>query len=61
MNNTVDAGRLGGSILMSGLLSGFVVATAPVSVPLIVLALKEPEDKGGKIDPKPQTQELVQW
>lgn len=46
MNNSVDSGQLGLQVLMTGLLSGLVVATAPISVPIIIFTMKEKEDEG---------------
>jgi hypothetical protein len=46
VNNSVDSGQLGLQVLMTGLLSGLVVATAPISVPIIIFTMKEKEDEG---------------
>jgi hypothetical protein len=40
INNAIDAGQLGRHVLMSGIISGLVVATAPISVPLIVYTMR---------------------
>lgn len=40
VNNSVDAGQLGFQLLMTGLISAFVVGTAPISVPLIILTMR---------------------
>lgn len=44
VNNSIDSGQLGLHVLMSGLISGLVVATAPISVPIIVFTMKEDEE-----------------
>lgn len=48
MNNSVDSGQLGLQVLMTGLLSGLVVATAPISVPIIIFTMKEKEEEEGE-------------
>lgn len=50
VNNSIDAGRLGLYVLMSGLISGAVVATSPISVPIIVWTMKEKDEKDKKKD-----------
>lgn len=44
VNNSIDSGQLGLHVLMSGLISGMVVATAPISVPIIVYTMKERDE-----------------
>lgn len=45
MNNSVDSGQLGLQVLLTGFMSGLVVATAPVSVPIIIFTMREEEKK----------------
>jgi hypothetical protein len=44
VNNSIDSGQLGMHILLSGIISGLVVATAPISIPIIVYTMRERND-----------------
>ena len=41
INASVDAGYLGYYVFWTGVMSGLIVATAPVSIPIIVETMRE--------------------